>query len=81
MQSIILQPQTAVQLKWLQDLAKMLKISFTVVNEKDETNMQNCKTHTAKRKTGLDEALDDLKCGRVSPAFSSVDELFKSLND
>ncbi len=35
--------------------------------------------HAAKKKTGLDEALDDLKNGRVSRAYSSVDELFESL--
>lgn len=32
------------------------------------------------RKTGLDKALEDVKKGRVSGPFNSVDELFDHLN-
>lgn len=34
-----------------------------------------------KKKTGLELAIDDLEHGRVSPVFSSVDEMFKSLEN
>ena len=33
------------------------------------------------KKTGLELAIDDLEHGRVSPVFSSVDEMFKSLEN
>ncbi|MBD5210453.1 MAG: hypothetical protein HDS77_04170 [Bacteroidales bacterium] len=33
---------------------------------------------TGKRKTGLDEALDDVKAGRVSK-YDSVDDFFKEM--
>ncbi len=54
MQSILLQPRTSVQLKWLQDLAKMLKISFAVVDADDEELKPNRKTQ---------RALDELNSG------------------
>lgn len=34
-----------------------------------------------KKKTGLELAIDDLEHGRVSPVFTSVDEMFKSLEN
>ena len=35
--------------------------------------------NTGKRKTGLDEALDDVKAGRVSK-YDSVDDFFKEMS-
>lgn len=32
-----------------------------------------------RKKTGMEEALEDIKAGRVSGPYSSTDELFKSL--
>ena len=39
------------------------------------------KSSAKKKKTGLELAIDDLEHGRVSPVFSSVDEMFKSLEN
>lgn len=34
-----------------------------------------------KKKTGLELAIEDLEHGRISPVFTSVDEMFKSLEN
>ncbi len=72
MQTITLR-MPAVDMKFLNTLSK--RMGWERVPTQKATRQ-----HTTKKKTGLDEALDDLKCGRVSRAFSSVDELFESLD-
>ncbi len=39
------------------------------------------KSSAKKKKTGLELGIDDLEHGRVSPVFTSVDEMFKSLEN
>lgn len=50
------------------------KSNFTTKNMKHNKSVSK-----KKKKTRIDLALEDIKQGRISPVFNSVDEMFRSL--
>lgn len=67
----------------------MTQITLTITDPKDATLIRKLlakfdsvtiSKSTRKRKTGLDEAIEDVKAGRVYHA-ESVEDLFNQLND
>lgn len=46
---------------------------------KNYRNLERGRGHD--KKTGLELAIEDLEHGRISPVFTSVDEMFKSLEN
>ena len=67
----------------------MTQITLTITDPKDATLIRKLLSKfdsvtisktTRKRKTGLDEAIEDVKAGRVFHA-ESVEDLFNQLND